>query len=406
MIILDACVLWGLDLEDSSADLLRALRAVGERVAIPWMVAEELIAQRVIRHQEAGDAAAVALATYARHTPWKRSSQVEAPDVERVRNHWTATYGTLAETLPPSPTALQTALFREANVLPPCKKQGKSKTGSRDAVIWLSAIEYAREHTAETVYFISENHRDFTRGSAYPAPMDQDVADLGNRFVHLTKLDEVIKLFTKPAQRDEALAAEILGSPTVLTKMAGLAEDRLGRLGEPFPCTTLGREVGKETSVMTGDGWISARAALRSVDKVQAYRIGEHEWYTAVARWRISGVAYFDADGEFSAGSAGSSWTTSVLFTPDVADPRVTILRQDLPLPLSTEEFTSLGLTHPIVSLAPLAEIIRAFASRMSEAIPTRGLPRAYEGALMKQTRQSAIERRLSTLMTHTDDNE
>jgi hypothetical protein len=126
VIILDACIVRGLSLDDSSADLLRALRAVGERVAIPWMVAGELLAQRVLSHQDGHDAAAAALANYARHTPWKPSFQVEEPDVERVRKHWTAAFGTLVETLPPSPTAMQAAFFREANALPPCKKQGRS----------------------------------------------------------------------------------------------------------------------------------------------------------------------------------------------------------------------------------------------------------------------------------------
>ncbi|MFD5522509.1 hypothetical protein [Streptomyces sp. NPDC127066] len=51
--------------------------------------------------------------------------------------------------IPTSETALREAAFREANGLAPCKIQdgGRSaKTGFRDAAIWLSTIEYAREH--------------------------------------------------------------------------------------------------------------------------------------------------------------------------------------------------------------------------------------------------------------------
>ncbi|QCD58505.1 hypothetical protein CEB94_29385 [Streptomyces hawaiiensis] len=402
VIILDACIVRGLSLDDSSADLLRALRAVGERVAIPWMVAEELLAQRVLSHQEGHDAAAAALANYARHTPWKPRYQVEKPDVERVRKHWTAAFGTLVETLPPSPAAMQAAFFREANALPPCKKQGRNKTGTRDAVIWLSAIEYAREHREETVCFVSGNTTDFGKGSGYPPPMDQDVADLGDRFIHFTKLDEVIERFTKRTETDEVLAAEILGSRTVLISMGEAAEKRLGALSETFPCTTLGREVGQETAVMSAAGWVAVRASLRSVDKLRAYRIGEHEWYTAVVRWRISGIAYF-GDGDFSAGSAGSSWTTSVLFTPDAANPRLTILRYDLPLPLSSEEFMSLGLNQAVISLAPLADVILMLAPAIKKLAP-RGLPRAYEGALVKQARQSALERRLKAVLADEED--
>ncbi|MFB7609832.1 PIN domain-containing protein [Streptomyces gardneri] len=397
MIILDACIIRALGLKDSSADLLRALRAVGERVAIPWMVAEELVAQRVILHQEAHAAADAALEAVARHTPWNPKMQVEGADADRVRGYWQGAYETIAETLSPSPTAMRDALYREANVLPPCKSQGKGKTGARDALIWLTAVEYAREYPEETVCFVSGNTRDFGKGSPYAPPMAQDVADLGDRFVHLTTLDEVIKRFTKPGETDEALAAEILGSPTVRREIGAAAENLLGSQGEIFPCTTLGREVGHETAVMPGQGWVSARASLRSVDEVRAYRIGEHEWYTAIVRWCISGVAYF-GEGEFSAGSAGSSWTTSVLFTPDAANPRVTILRHDLPLPLSTEEFTSLGLTFAVTSLAPLVDNLQRFAQVVEQLTP-RKLPRAYEGALVKQARQSALERRLKDVL-------
>ncbi len=132
--------------------------------------------------------------------------------------------------------------------------------------------------------------------------------------------------------------------------------------------------------------------------EVQAYRFGEHEWYTA------AGVAYFE--GEFTAGPAGASWTTSVLFTPDVANPRLTILRHDLPLPLSGEEFTSLGLSTPVISIAPLAatvaDFIRTFAPKLQQQA-SRGLPRTYEGALKSQAHKSAVERRLQTLIDEED---
>ncbi|GAB3116870.1 hypothetical protein GCM10027160_26520 [Streptomyces calidiresistens] len=190
-------------LKDSSADLLRA---VGERVGIPWMVAEELVAQRVISYRDAHDSAVAALREVEHHTPWDTSNQLENPDFERIRKYWMKMYGTLAEILPSSPTVMREALFREANVLPPCIKAGKNKTDSRDAVIWLSAVEYAREHPEETIYFISENHRDFTQGNAYPSPMDMDVSDLGDRFEHLTTLAEFVQRFTNPTKANKALS--------------------------------------------------------------------------------------------------------------------------------------------------------------------------------------------------------
>ncbi|MFF9142472.1 hypothetical protein ACF09G_33470 [Streptomyces albogriseolus] len=58
MIILDTNILWGLTPEDSGADFLRAIKAVGgERVAVPWMVLEELVAQKAIKHEQSHEKA-------------------------------------------------------------------------------------------------------------------------------------------------------------------------------------------------------------------------------------------------------------------------------------------------------------------------------------------------------------
>ncbi|MFF8939148.1 hypothetical protein ACF08O_31395 [Streptomyces paradoxus] len=46
MIILDTNILWRFTAEESSADVLRAIQAVGgERVSVPWVVMEGLAAQ-------------------------------------------------------------------------------------------------------------------------------------------------------------------------------------------------------------------------------------------------------------------------------------------------------------------------------------------------------------------------
>jgi hypothetical protein len=68
---------------------------------------------------------------------------------------------------PTSEAALGEAEFRESNVLPPCKaivindRGEQVKTGCRDAAIWLTAVEYAREHPEKTVYFVSRDTKDF-----------------------------------------------------------------------------------------------------------------------------------------------------------------------------------------------------------------------------------------------------
>ncbi|MFI9248165.1 hypothetical protein ACIGXF_37675 [Streptomyces sp. NPDC053086] len=72
-----------------------------------------------------------------------------------------------------------------------------AEIGARDAAIWLTAIEYAREHPDEKVYFVSKNTKDFGDGTAYPYPMNEDVAGFGERFVLLfrVKFERVAESF-------------------------------------------------------------------------------------------------------------------------------------------------------------------------------------------------------------------
>ncbi|MER5474307.1 PIN domain-containing protein [Streptomyces sp. NPDC002685] len=91
-----------------------------------------------------------------------------------MRRAWKRRWASVVETIPTSETALQQAFIREANGLPPCKAQKDTKVGGRDAAIWLSAVEYARTHPDENVYFVSNNTRDFSDGTAYASPMSED----------------------------------------------------------------------------------------------------------------------------------------------------------------------------------------------------------------------------------------
>lgn len=70
------------------------------------------------------------------------------------------------------------------------------------------------------------NTKDFGDGTSYPYPMNKDIADAGvaDRFILMTSLDEVASHFTEPAEVDEGLVAEILGSAAVLQDMAETAE--------------------------------------------------------------------------------------------------------------------------------------------------------------------------------------
>lgn len=366
MIILDSCILRGLSLEDSNTDLLRAIRTSRvERVAAPWMVLEELAAQKAVAYRKKYDAATQAVTSLEDATPWDYEVVLPQCDLERLRQHWRDQYLTVVEELPTSERALREAVFREANALPPCKETdgGRStKVGSRDAAIWLSAIEYARQNPNETVYFVSSNTRDFGDGTAYKRPMDADVADLGDRFLHLTKMDEVITQFAEPTATDEELVAKTLRAVNVLNAVKKAAKRRLRGDERLSECCFLPGFSGGELEIGAALSWLTMKAQFHSLRDVKTYRIGEHEWCTAVVRWDLAGTAFINLSTTGTATSiatAGCSWTTSVIFRPDPDDPRLTVLRHDPTRALNQDEFEKLEPSKaPAMTVTMLADYL------------------------------------------------
>lgn len=398
MIILDTCVVRNIGLHSSSADFLRTIRQVGvEHVAVPWMVMEELAAQKALEYEANHKASEQALRKLGRSAPWKEPAVLDPCDLEEARAYWRAHFGELVEVIDSSESALRTAAFREANGLAPSKavpSGSKSvKTGYRDSIIWMSAVEYARDHPDERVYFVSSNTTDFGDGTTYRAPMDEDVEGLGDRFVLLTSVDDLISRLAESSETDDVLVQEILSSPDVLTTITVEVGRRL--LNDSFECTAGFGPLGSHIEKAVAVGWISAQASVRSIDEVLTYRIGEHEWCTATVQWNVSGMGIVDSgNADYLSTSAGFSWTTVVLFTPSVKSPGLTILRHSAPRALSAEDFLSLDLTpYDPISMRGILQHFTQEAEpttlerRLEDYHPYRGIPRAYEGSLVRRTR-------------------
>ncbi|WPP32276.1 PIN domain-containing protein [Streptomyces sp. CL7] len=349
MIILDSCILRTFNPESSSGDLLRAIRAIGaQRVAVPWMVMEELAAQQAIKYREKYEAAAQAVESLRAATPWGIGGALGQLDLDRFRDHWREQWGTVVETISTSGEALREAAFREANCLPPCKIVKGSKTGSRDAAIWLSAVEYAREHPDETVYFASSNTKDFGDGSDYPPLLKEDLAGLEDRFVHWTDLDQFVAHFTKPVTTDMDLVADILHAPEVLAQVpaAAQASGYLPPDGS-FRCTAAMTPT--DNRVVPALNWFTIGALADVIESAQTYRVGEQEWCTAVVRWHLAGyVSNGPLINDIRPSrilGAGCEWTATVLFRPDADDPRLTVLRGSRPWPMSDDDFDDMPLS-------------------------------------------------------------
>jgi hypothetical protein len=192
LIILDANIIKGTSLRGPVADVLRAIRAAGvERVATPWIAVEEIAAQQAQIYAEKHQAAVDALEDLRKATPWEHVNQPKRWPAEHVRRHWRERYSSITEVLETSHTAYQQALYRETNLIAPCKTvdSGAHKTGARDAAIWLTAVEYAQEHDDETVYFVSKDS-DMSEDGQFHPEMQQDIADMEHRFHLFTSLND------------------------------------------------------------------------------------------------------------------------------------------------------------------------------------------------------------------------
>ncbi|SEO01308.1 PIN domain-containing protein [Actinacidiphila rubida] len=362
MIILDTNILHSFALDSVSTDLLQTFsRARVDTVAVPWVVLEELVSHRAVPYREKHQAAVDALERLRRATPDGHTTRIPPLDIEPFLRHWRRRYQEVVDVLPTSDTALREALFREANQLPPCKAVTVTaggdavKTGGRDAAIWLTAVEYAREHPREKVYFVSKNWKDFGRGDAYPSPMSQDLRGLEDRFVHLTSLEELVDHFTTKAEVDEDDVRTVLSTPggeraVSLRAWKVMGPGRKRRPGFRLqalttPIDELDAEPDPSVTPTVDESWgwlFQPTATLDSVREQKAYRIGDHQWCIATVRWFLSGVA-FNRQGLLRCGTA---WETRILFSPTQRGGSPTVLRYSPPQAPTFAEWATLPPTY------------------------------------------------------------
>ncbi|MEU9488806.1 PIN domain-containing protein [Streptomyces decoyicus] len=370
MIILDTNILRSFALDSATTDLLMTIRTVGaENVAVPWVVLEELVAQRAIPFREKYEAAQAALDSVRRAAPWDVQAHLPPLDLERVHDHWRNEYLGVVDSIPTSEAALREATTREANSLPPCKavqagdRREKVKTGGRDAAIWLTAVEYARDHPDETVYFVSNNTKDFGNGTTYSHPMDLDLSGIGEHFVHLTSLGAVLKRFTEETDLAEEQAVAALTSEATrdvvadaVTAMLNSSRRRthqfevtLGYGSEDLDTQLIEMASSEATQARV---WACTwRTALHHVTDVKAYRIGDRVWYTATVEWMVTGVAVtngFPVPTGFY--PAAFSWETRMLI-PEDPSVTPTILRNHPPRPLHPGELHILKADFPSLAI-------------------------------------------------------
>lgn len=324
MIILDTNILKQVSLRGPEAELLRTIRASeAERVATPWIALEERAAQQALLYAEKHKRALAELDALAKASPWETIHRPRMATPETVRSHWRDRYQEVAEVLRTSPQAYEEALFREANLLAPCKpiSNGDHKTGARDAAIWLTAVEYAKDHPDEIVYFVSAD-RDFGDGESLPAQMAKDLEHIADRFVRFSSLADVLTKFATEVTVDDQAVRNVLAAEIARRTVAEAVhqEAELHRLSG-----LVIHEDDDETSHISFRSWSCGPAvALGGVRDVRAHEINRNTWCTATARWLLASHTRIpDASGIISC-----AWETRVLLRPDAPDEGVTITRR------------------------------------------------------------------------------
>lgn len=360
MIILDANILKSTSLRGPAADMLRAIRATdGERVAAPWIALEEIAAQQALVYKDKHDAAVEAVDALRKATPWSDVPHPRRWPADHVRKHWRERYAELAEVVETSSAAYQQAMFRETNLIAPCKtvNSGKHKVGARDAAIWLTAVEYARAHPNEAVYFVSNNTEDFGDGTSFPSPMDKDIAGMEGRFFLFTSLDGVLTKFATELEARVEDVQALLDTEETRSRIVHAARNASKRY-RMFHGSLIGDS--KELRPAGRSRFNPEAVALDKILEVSGREVGGHKWFTASVRWLLT------ERGRRRDVRWAYAWETRVLLSP-TADKGVTVLGSNRPDPIMAEDLPKLPQLPPLPELSEAEELTASLLDVVDE---------------------------------------
>jgi hypothetical protein len=135
--------------------------------------------------------------------------------------------------------------------------------------------------------------------------MDSDVEGLGDRFVHLTNLAELLETVAPKDYVEEGHAYTLLASHTGY--VARRARKTWRNEITPFEVRT------RDGEVMAARWWSfpdDVRVQLLDVRGSEAYKLGSHSWIVTTARWEFVGLAMTTS----SLQQGACVWETRILF--------------------------------------------------------------------------------------------
>ncbi|KQX77039.1 MULTISPECIES: PIN domain-containing protein [unclassified Streptomyces] len=361
MIIFDTNAVNHLSPVSPRADLIRKLRqSKHHRVAVPWMVLEEMAAHQARLYPDKYHAVLNSLAKLRAYLPWEPESSLEPLDLERLLDRWREAYREIFEVIETSDAAIRRGFQREAIALPPAKRVKDHSEGGRDAAIWFSVLEFLEQNPEEQVWFVTNNSSDFGDGSAFRYPMNEDIRGFEDRLTLLTDFDQVVSRFTKEVSGAdaEAAAAKLLKSAAVQDRVAQTAMDLSSLTG------FVG--LGEGESAEEWYAWLAQpEVELLSVTDVTGHEIESDVWYTANAQWVLYGPAVDEV--EAPVGYIACVWSMKVLFSAR-DDEAPTLLTSEEPSPPDTGDESCMRILQALKK--QVADIV-AGAKRRALAVQT-----------------------------------
>ncbi|MEU3201422.1 PIN domain-containing protein [Streptomyces sp. NPDC006996] len=395
MIIFDTNAVNLLPPEGPRADIIRKLRqSQHHRVAVPWMVLEELAAHQAqlypVKHQTVVNT----LERLRDILPWEPESSLEPLDLERFLDHWRDVYGEIFEVIETSDGAIRRAYQREAMALPPTKRVKDRSEGGRDAAIWFSVLEFLEQNPGQHVHFVTNNSKDFSDGTSYPYPMNDDIRGMEDRLTLLQDFDEVVSQFTKEVSGTDAetAAGELLRSLPVRERVAQTAVEVLS---SPTGFAGLGTS---DVAVEWREWLASPEVDLLSVTDVTGHEIEGDVWYTAKASWLLYGLALNGE--EAKPRYIACVWQMKVLFSTAEADAAPTLLVTEDPSPPDTGDEPCMkilrGLKERVAGVAAGAKRNVVAAQSSIDRLAAQGLSpslRSLDLATNQISRKLAADR-------------
>ncbi|MEV4190905.1 PIN domain-containing protein [Streptomyces toxytricini] len=374
------------------ADIIRKLRQSGHhKVAVPWMVMEELVAHQTKHYPDKYRAVVNILAKLREALPWEANSSLEPLDLNRLVAHWRSAYEEIFEVIDTSGDAARKALAREAMALPPAKATKERSEGGRDAAVWFSILEYLKENPDEEVCFVTNNTKDFSDGATYPYPMNEDVRGLEGRLTRLTDFDAVVSKFTKEVSgRDaEAAAEELLRSLSVRDRVSRTAVEVLSS-----PVGFVGLDTAK--GAVQWRQWLaSPEAELLSIADVLGHEIEGSVWYTANTRWLLHGVAINGDDEDVRYVSC--VWEMKVLFSANGGDEAPTLLTPGEPVLPDTDDARCMEIIKKLKARASRAQ--RVLRNQLAHSSGERLIAESIAGAMPTLDIAGGMARSVSDLL-------